>query len=53
MIASDIWEADTKKIAIAENEGYQVKVVWESEYRKNPDAVCKQVAEWLSGNQVE
>lgn len=50
VVASVIWEEDAKKIALAENEGYQVKVIWESEYRKNPDAVSRQVAEWLADN---
>ena len=45
--AQQIWEADQKKIALAEENGYQVKVVWESEYKKDPDKVVKECAEWL------
>ncbi len=46
--AQQIWEADAKKIAIAEQHGYQVKIVWESEYKKNPEHVIKDCIEWLN-----
>lgn len=45
-----IWEADAVKIKLAEETGYQVKVVWESEYRKDPDRVIKECAKWLTSN---
>lgn len=32
----EIREADARKIQLAESHGYEVKIVWESEYKKNP-----------------
>lgn len=48
--AQQIWEADAAKIKLAEEAGYQVKVVWESEYRKDPERVIEECAEWLIQN---
>lgn len=46
--AQQIWEADAKKIKLAEDSGYQVKVVWESEYKKDPQKVIRECTEWLN-----
>lgn len=48
LTVQQIWEADAKKIKLAEDSGYQVKVVWESEYKKDPQKIIKECAEWLS-----
>jgi hypothetical protein len=45
--AQQTWDADAAKIALAESHGYQVKVVWESDYKKNPDQVTKECLKWL------
>lgn len=45
--AQQIWEADARKIALAEANGYRVKVVWESDYKKDPEKVIKECVEWL------
>lgn len=45
--AKEIWEADAKKIALAESCGYQVKVVWESDYKRNPQKIIEECLEWL------
>jgi hypothetical protein len=45
--ASEIWDTDARKIAFAEAKGYQVKVVWESDYKRNPEKVIKECLEWL------
>lgn len=45
--AAEIWEADAKKIAMAESHGYRVKVVWESDYKKNPKKVIEECMNWL------
>lgn len=47
LTAQQIWDADTAKIKLAEDHGYQVKVVWESEYKKNPKKVIEECAAWL------
>ena len=48
--AQEIWEADAAKIALAEQHGYKVKVVWESEYKKNPQKVVEECIRWLNEN---
>jgi len=45
--AKEIWDADAKKIKLAEDAGYKVKVVWESEFKKNPKKVVEECLTWL------
>lgn len=45
--AAEIWEADAKKIKLAEDAGYEVKVVWESDFKKNPKRVVEECLVWL------
>lgn len=45
--AQEIWDADAKKIKIAEDAGYRVKVIWESDYRRNQQKVIQECIEWL------
>lgn len=45
--AQEIWEADAKKIKLAEDAGYEVKVVWESDFKKNPKRVVEECLVWL------
>jgi very-short-patch-repair endonuclease len=45
--ALQIWDADAAKIKLAEDHGYQVKVIWESEYKKNPKKVVDECITWL------
>lgn len=47
MTAQQIWDADAVKIKLAEDAGYQVKVVWESEYKKNPKKIIEECVAWL------
>lgn len=46
--AAQIWEADAAKIALAKQHGYDVKVVWESDYKKNPEKTITECIEWLN-----
>jgi len=39
MTAKDIWEAQKYKNKLAENKGYQVIEIWESDYRKDKNSV--------------
>lgn len=34
--ASEIWEADLKKLNVAKSEGFELLTIWEKDYRKNP-----------------
>lgn len=47
MRAEEIWDYDKKKIERIENLGYKVKVVWESDYKDNPEKVIKECHEFL------
>lgn len=48
MTASEIWARDAERIKKIEAEGYQVKIVWERNFRRNPAKVIKECKEWLS-----
>lgn len=45
--AQNVWDSDAAKIKLAEDAGYQVKVVWESEYKKNPKKIIEECVAWL------
>lgn len=42
---TDIWSRDKQKKEFAESLGYKVIVIWESDYRTNPDNVIKYCCE--------
>jgi len=46
--ASKIWEKDENKIELAKSNGYEVLVVWDSEYRKNPKQTVEKCIEFLN-----
>lgn len=46
--SDEIWEVDAKKIALAEAHGYEVKVVWESDYKRNPAKIIEECKRWLN-----
>jgi len=46
--ASKIWEKDENKIELAKFNGYEVLVVWDSEYRKNPKQTVEKCIEFLN-----
>ena len=45
--AKDIWQRDFTKTKCALERGYQIKIVWWSEYETNHDQIIKECAEWL------
>lgn len=45
--ASEIWELDTQKIALAKTKGYKVLVIWESEYKKFPEKTLQKCIDFL------
>lgn len=47
MTAAEIWEYDKQKIKTAEYYGYQVLVVWESEYNKNKEATIQKCIDFI------
>lgn len=50
-LASSIWYKDALKIKSVVDCGYQVNVVWESDYLKNPMKIVEGVAEWMLNTQ--
>lgn len=47
IVAKEIWERDTKRLKFIKSKGFEVKVVWESDFRKNPEQVVQECVEWL------
>ena len=46
--AKSIWEKENKKINWIENRGYKVLIIWESEYRKNPQQTLEKCIEFIN-----
>jgi len=46
--AADKWARDQEKIKFAEAQGYQVLVVWESDFKNNKEEVIKQCTQFLT-----
>ena len=48
-LAKDIWEKDRLKIEALEKErGIKTMIIWESEYKADPDGTIKRCIEWLN-----
>jgi hypothetical protein len=47
LTSKDIWKHDDEKLKTAEENGYAVLTIWDSEYRKNPDKVLSECLEFL------
>ena len=47
--AKDVWAYDRKRIEMLEGMGYKVKVVWEKDYRRNPDIIVGECIQFLKG----
>jgi hypothetical protein len=45
--AKEIWEKDEIKKNLMINDGYEVLVIWEGDYRKSPELVLEQCIEFL------
>ena len=45
--AQEIWKRDNEKRKYALGKGYEYYVIWESEYRNDPDAIIKECMEYL------
>jgi len=44
--AFDIWVRNEQRIHVANNLGYRVKVIWESDFRNNKELVINGLVEW-------
>lgn len=43
MKASDIWEYDLSKVELCSNNGYNLEVIWESDYKQNPNIILEKI----------
>lgn len=46
--AKEIWEYDERKIKFANDKGYEVLVIWENEFNKNPKTTIEKVIQFLN-----
>lgn len=49
LTAKDMWERDKQKVDFAKKNGYNVFVVWESEYKNNKRKTLKSIKESING----
>lgn len=47
MYAYEIWEYDKKKIKKAKEKGYNLLVIWESDYKQNKEKIIQERVEFL------
>lgn len=50
--ARDIWKRDELKAQAIRDRGFKLYVVWESEYRKDPDDILTKLEEWWNEDQT-
>lgn len=49
-MAKEIWKSDENKMNLIQSKEYKVLVVWDSEYRKNPQQTLEKCIEFLNGD---
>lgn len=47
MTSEEIWKRDHSKLQTALDRGFVVKIVWENDYKNNPQKTIKEAKEWL------
>jgi len=50
MSAEEIWNYDKKKIDLIKSNGYNLEVIWETEYNKNPKLINKIIKKYVKKN---
>lgn len=53
LTAQEIWDKDAAKIKLAEDAGYKVIVVWESDYKSNKQKVISELLEIINNEPVK
>lgn len=46
--AKTVWKKDADRIKAIEEQGYQVKIVWERDFKRHPDKVIQECKDWLN-----
>jgi len=49
MTAQEIWDYDQVKIELAEQKGYEVLIIWESEWNDDPSRTIEKCIKFISG----
>lgn len=50
LTAEEVWEKDREKEALAISQGFEILVVWEGDYRKEPTRVVRESVAFLTGS---
>lgn len=48
ILVDEVWESDKRKINLAKESGYEVLVVWESDYKKNKENIVQECVNFLT-----
>jgi very-short-patch-repair endonuclease len=48
LTSKDIWDMDNYKKELAEEKGFEILTVWESEYKDNPDEIIRKCKEFIN-----
>lgn len=48
LTASQIWTDDLQKLQAAQNNGYEILIIWESEYNDNPEYIIEKCIKFLN-----
>ena len=48
LTSKEIWNYDKKKFDVLENIGFKMLIVWESEYKENPDKIIKNCLHFIN-----
>jgi len=51
--AKEIWEYDTKKLYLAKENGYDCKVIWETDYNKNKNIILELIKNYGEHKQTD
>jgi len=46
--AKEIWKNDANKISLIEEKGYKILIIWESEYKKNPQQTLEKCIRFIN-----
>ena len=46
--AKEIWDYDKNKLYLAKNNGYNIEVIWESDYKKNNNIIIELIKNYES-----
>lgn len=52
-LASEIWQRDLEKSVLADQNGFKVLTIWESEIKKDFESVCKLMLETIKNAKIE